>query len=125
MSILQGLLGNASEVNTAELEKSLHNVLINEEKVQKAFIVLRDYFVFTNRRMILVDKQGLTGVKINYQSIPYRSIDRFSVETAGSFDMDAELKIWIKSSQEPIKKEFKKGTDIVGLQKVLAEQVLK
>ena len=44
--------------------------------------------------MIIVDKQGVTGKKVEYKSIPYKSISRFSVETSGHFDLDAELKIW-------------------------------
>lgn len=62
---------------------------------------------------------------MEYHSIPYKAISQFSVETAGRFDMDAELKIYISSSTIPIKKEFKKGTDIVALQKLLATYVLR
>jgi len=54
-------------------------------------------FIFTNKRLILVDKQGITGKKIEYFSVVYKSISRFSIETAGNFDLDAELKIWISS----------------------------
>lgn len=62
---------------------------------------------------MLVDKQGLTGEKTDYHSIPYKSISHF--------DLDAELKIWISSSDQPIKKTLKKGTDVVGIQKTIAE----
>jgi hypothetical protein len=73
----------------------------------------------------LIDKQGMTGRKAEYHSIPYKSISHFSVETAGAFDMDAEMKIYISSNSTPIEREFKKGTDIVGVQKVLAQYVLR
>ena len=66
----------------------------------------------------------MTGKKVEYHSIPYKSISQFSVETAGRFDMDSELKIYISSNPHPIKKEFKRGTDIVQLQKMLAGYVL-
>ena len=51
------------------------------------------------------------------------AITHFAVETAGRFDMDAEMKIWIRGSSVPLEKEFKKVTDIVGVQKTLAQYV--
>lgn len=62
------------------------------EQVTLAFSLIRDLIVFTEFRLILVDKQGVTGKKTSYKSLPYRSISRFSVETSGHFDLDAELK---------------------------------
>lgn len=123
--MLQGLFGNASEVNAQELKKDLDAVLMDGEQVVKAFKILRDLFVFTNARLILIDKQGLTGKKAEYHSIPYKSISHFSVETAGTFDMDAELKIYISGNPAPIQREFKRGTDIIGVQKILAQYILK
>ena len=77
--------------------------------------------VFTEKRLILVDKQGMTGKKIEYHSIPYKSISHFSVETAGTFDLDAELKIWISSATDPlVDKQFKKDSSIYDIQKILA-----
>lgn len=89
-----------------------------------AYQVIRDFFVFTNKRLILVDIQGITGSKVDYQSIPYRAIVRFSVETAGTFDLDAELKVWVSGSAEPIQKTLKKGTDVRGIQRALATAIL-
>jgi len=123
--MLQGLFGNASEVDIKSLQKDLDAILVEGEGLIKAFRVIRDLFVFTDKRLILVDKQGLTGKKAEYHSIPYRSISHFSVETAGSFDMDAEMKIYISGNMTPIEREFKRGTDIVGVQKILAQYVLK
>jgi hypothetical protein len=76
-------------------------------------------YVFTNKRLILIDKQGMTGRKVDYHSIPYRAITQFKIETAGHFDLDAELKIWISGQDDPIEKELKKDT-VVGIQKTLA-----
>lgn len=61
--------------------------------IEKAYQLIRDLFVFTNKRLILVDKQDLTGHKVEYHSLPYKSITHFSFETAGHFDLDAVLKI--------------------------------
>ncbi len=124
MGFLGGLLGNASEIDAQTLQKELEPILIDGERIERAFKIIRDLFVFTDKRLILVDKQGLTGKKAAYHSIPYHSIRHFAVETAGRFDMDAEMKIWIAGSDVPLTYEFRKGTDIIGVQKSLAQYVL-
>ncbi len=125
MGLISGLLGNASTVDNGKVEKEMADVLVPNETVEAAFQVIRDRFVFTNKRLILVDKQGYTGKKVEFKSIPYKSIKYFSVETAGRFDMDAELKIWVSNRVEPtISKTLKKGIDIVSLQKTLAYYVM-
>ncbi len=87
------------------------------KKVEHAYKLIRDLIVFTNRRLILVDKQGVTGKKTEYHSIPYKSITQYSIETAGHFDLDAELKIWVSSMEDPITKEFKGDDSILSIQK--------
>lgn len=124
VGLVNALFGTSTQIDPAELNQELAPVLIEGEQVQVAFKVVRDYFVFTDLRLVLVDKQGLTGKKVEYHSIPYKSITQFSVETAGRFDMDAELKIWISGDDTPISKEFRKGTDVVALQKALATFIL-
>ena len=81
--------------------------------------------VFTPKRLILVDKQGLTGKKVEYLSIPWSSIIAFATETAGSWDLDSELKIWVKGQSAPTIKRFKKGSNILAVQQTLARYVLK
>jgi len=125
VGIFDGLMGNASEVNIAEVEKEFGRLLATNEHVERAYRLIRDMFIFTNKRLILVDKQGLTGKKTEYHSIPYRSIIHFSIETAGTFDLDAELKIWISGSAMPIQKQFNRSLNIYELQKVLADYVLR
>ncbi|WP_432735980.1 PH domain-containing protein [Maridesulfovibrio sp. FT414] len=125
MGILDALMGNASEVDVNDVQEELNPILGDNERVERAFKLIRDMFVFTNGRLILIDKQGLTGKKVEYMSILYKSVTSFSVETAGHFDLDSELTIWISGRHEPIKKELKKGTDVVGIQKLLANKILK
>ena len=125
MGLLDKVLGNATEVDVAEIQAEFAPILAGGESVVMAYKVVRDLFVFTNKRLVLVDKQGLTGKKVDYHSLPYKSITHFAVESSGHFDMDSELKLWISSLREPIVKELKKGTDVVGVQKTLAEYVLK
>ncbi len=125
MGFLDGLLGNVSEVDINEVEQELQVIVTDNERVEKAYKLIRDLIVFTNTRLILIDKQGVTGKKVEYHSIPYKSITHFSVETAGNFDLDAELKIWISSMSQPISKQFKKDKNIYDVQKALATYVAK
>jgi hypothetical protein len=124
MGFLDGLMGNASELNIAEVQKEFQHVLAAGEHIEKAYKLIRDLFIFTEKRLILVDKQGLTGKKIELHSIPYKSITHFSIETAGTFDYDAELKIWISGNGVPLEKKFNKSLNIYELQSVLATYVL-
>ncbi len=124
MGLFDGLMGNASEVNLDKLQEDMKEILIPNETIQNAYKIIRDTFIFTNKRLILIDKQGVTGKKTEYHSIPYKNILHFSVETAGTFDLDAELKIWVSGSQVPIQKNFNKSTNIYKVQSVLAEYVL-
>lgn len=107
------ILGNAVKANIDEVSKELGHILIQGEEIQLAFKLVRDFFVFTNFRLILVDKQGLTGKKVEYHTILYKSITHFSLETGGRFDLDADLKIWISGTSTPIEKKFKKGGNLV------------
>ncbi|MGO4319703.1 PH domain-containing protein, partial [Agrobacterium sp. MCAB5] len=95
MGLFDGILGHGTTVDPRELEKRLSGVLIDGEQPKLAFKLIRDFFVFTQHRVILVDIQGITGSKVDYMSIPYKAVTRFSVETAGTFDLDAELKTWV------------------------------
>ncbi|HEO3139268.1 TPA: PH domain-containing protein [Streptococcus agalactiae] len=126
MGIFSGLMGNASQMDTDKVENQLSDILISDEQVDLAYTLIRDLIVFTNYRLILVDKQGVTGKKVSYNSISYASISRFTVETSGHFDLDAELKIWISSAIEPAEVlQFKNDRNIVSIQKALATAVLK
>jgi len=125
MGLLSGLLGNASQIDPATIQKEFQQVLAPGEKIERAYQLIRDLFVFTDKRLILVDKQGITGSKIEYHSLPYRAITHFSIETAGHFDLDAELKIWVSGTAEPIQKQFNKKLNIYEVQSVLAAYVLK
>ena len=125
MGLLDGMLGNASKIDAAKIQDEFSQVLAEGERVEHAYQLIRDYFVFTNKRLVLVDKQGMTGSKVDYHSVPYKSITHFSIETGGHFDLDAELKIWISGSAAPIQKQFNKRLSIYEVQSVLAGYVLK
>ncbi len=125
MGLFSALLGNAGAVSQDELQKQYSQLLCDGEEIELGFKIIRDMFIFTNKRLILVDKQGITGSKTEYKSISYKSITRFSIETAGTFDLDAELKIWVSSEIQPsISKQFNKSVNVYDVQKVLAHHVL-
>ncbi len=98
MALLDGLLGNASEIDSRKLQSEFEKVLAAGEQIEKAYQLIRDLVVFTDKRLIMVDKQGLTGSKVEYHSLPYRAITHFSIESGGHFDLDAELKIWVSGT---------------------------
>jgi hypothetical protein len=123
MGILSGLLGNASAADIEEVERDLANVLAEGERIEHAFQIVRDLLIVTPHRLLLVDKQGVTGRKTEYHSIPWRAITHYSVETAGHFDLEAELRIWISGTVEPVQKTFKRGGAIIDVQKALATYV--
>ena len=125
MGLIDGLLGNASEVDAQKAGAEYARLLGAGEQIEKAYVLIRDMFLFTNKRLILVNKQGITGSKIEYHSIPYKTISHFAIETAGTFDMDAELKIFISGNPVPIQKQFNKKLDIYQLQALLATYVMK
>ena len=119
MGLLDALMGNASEVDVAEVQEELQPILGNAESVVSAYKLVRDLIVFTNHRFMFIDKQGMTGRKVEYHSVPYKAITQFKVETAGHFDMDAELRIFISGQSEALKFELNKDT-AMGVQKSLA-----
>jgi hypothetical protein len=120
MKILAALTGNASKIDAGKIQEEFAPLLAPGEQVEHAYQLVRDYFVFTKKRLVLVDKQGVTGNKTEYLSIPYRSITRFSIETAGTFDLDAELSIWLTGTAAPIKKRFNRNLNVFEVQAVLA-----
>ena len=124
MGILSSILGNAGVVAPDKIETNYAQLLAEGETIEVGFAVFRDTFIFTDKRLMIVDIQGMTGKKIEYLSIPYSKITKFSIETSGRFDLDAELKIWVGSDPSPIQKKFNKKVNIYDLQRVLAQFTL-
>jgi hypothetical protein len=117
MGLIDTLLGHAGEKSIDKLADDFAPLLAPGESLQRAFGLIRDLVVFTDRRIILVNKQGVTGSKVEYLSIPYRSIVMFSLETAGHFDLEAELRVWVSGQPTPISRSL--GRDS-GAQDILA-----
>ncbi|MBG9979915.1 PH domain-containing protein [Facklamia sp. DSM 111018] len=101
MSLFDRLLGNAGQIDNQKVESAVKEILADNEKLEISFKLVRDLVIFTNKRLIMVDVQG-TGAKKVMQSIPYYSISRFSIETAGINDLDSELKLYIAASSKEV-----------------------
>lgn len=125
MSFFEELAGNATEANKEEITQKVHGVLVPNEVVVKGYKLLRDSIIFTNERLIIVDVQGLTGKKISITSYPYSSIKWYSMESAGVFDLDSEIKLGIQGLELPILLNFKKGTDLNPIYTLLSEYILR
>ena len=124
MGLLQGLLGNYSEVSVADLQKEFGHYLIDGEEINIGFKLIRDTLIFTNFRIIDFDKQGATGKKVRINSIYLDTICEVTCETAGTGMDDSEITItYIKSPYrraneiilESKKFEFPKKFDVVSL----------
>ena len=125
MGIFTGVSKTSGSVEAKKYHLDYGQLLVDGEIIEAGFVVLRDTFLFTNKRLILVDIQGISGKQIEYLSIPYGNITRFSVQTGGSFDLNAELKLWIGSDTIPLEKKFNKDLSVYEVQKVLASHILR
>ena len=125
MGLFSAETKNTGSSETRKFHSDYGQLLVDGEIIEKGFAVLRDTFLFTNKRLILVDIQGVSGRQIEYYSIPYNKITKFSVQTGESFDLNAELKIWVGSDTIPVEKKFNKDISVYEVQKVLASHVLK
>ncbi len=98
-------------------------LLVPNEYLMAAFKSVRDFVVFTDKRVIACNIQGITGKKRDFTSLPYSKIQAFSVETAGNFDLDAELDLWF-SGLGNVHLEFRGRANIIQLGQLIASYVL-
>ncbi|BAK80827.1 PH domain-containing protein [Candidatus Arthromitus sp. SFB-rat-Yit] len=125
MGVFSTLMGNASSSDPNKLKDKLLDILFEDEEVVFAFSYVRDIILFTSYRIMFTDKQGVSGKKESIESIPYRSVVRFSIETKGVFDLDSEFKIWISGKDSPIESKLSGDKNILELQRFLGEKVCK
>ena len=124
MGLLDALRGNAGEIDAGTVQEEFQPLLADGERVEKAFSLVRDQIIFTNKRLIFIDKQGLSGKKQRWLSIPYSKITRFSAESAGFMDYDAELDIWVGSAEQPLRITLAKGVPIQDVYRILSTHML-
>ncbi|AXY24845.1 hypothetical protein CL176_01760 [Suicoccus acidiformans] len=111
---------------TSELNKvpqELTELLIEGERIHAAYKTVRDIAVFTNKRLIVMDSQGLTGRKKEIYSLPYSAINMWSTENAGTIDLNSEVQLWTRAGE--VKINLHRGVDPRKLDRVLAEACLK
>ncbi|MBA4760577.1 PH domain-containing protein [Sphingomonas sp.] len=113
---------NATVHDPADAEEDYRHIMAPSETVRFAFKLIRDAILFTDKRIVTIDVQGLTGSKKRFVSIPYRAITTFSVESAGHFDLDTELTLTV-SGAAPIELLLSRGTDVHGLISLLTERL--
>ena len=112
-----------SRVNPDKLMKDIQPLLVNGETLVGAYQAMRDYVVFTNKRVISVNVQGITGKKRDFTSMPYSKISVFSIETAGVLDLDSELEMYF-SGVGRVKFEFSGASDVVQIGQLIASYAL-
>lgn len=110
-------------VNDNAFEKMVAPILVDGEKHIGSYQSIRDGVVFTNKRIIAINVQGITGKKKDFTSLPYSKIQAFSVETSGMFDLDSELELWF-SGVGKVKFEFIGAADVSYICKMISEKVL-
>lgn len=110
-------------VDNSTFEKMISPLFVPGESILGSFQSIRDGVVFTNKRIFAVNVQGITGKKKDFTSLPYSKIQAFSVETAGTFDLDSELELWF-SGLGKVKFEFVSSADVSGICRMISERVL-
>lgn len=118
-----GTLFKLSHCDPAEIEPQIAGLLLDGEQILVAAKTIRDFVVFTDKRILACNVQGITGKKRDFTSLPYGKIQAFSVETAGTFDLDAELDLWF-SGLGKVRFEFKGQFDVTYLGRLIAHHVL-
>ena len=110
-------------VNNNTYASMLAPMLVSNEVVVSTYQSIRDGVVFTNKRIIAINIQGITGKKKDFTSLPYSKVQAYSVETAGHFDLDSELILWF-SGLGKIKLEFMANANVSEICRMISERVL-
>ncbi|MHC1722870.1 MAG: PH domain-containing protein [Aminipila sp.] len=109
-------------VSECPIPNDINSMLIEGETAIAAYKTIRDSAIFTNKRLIVRDAQGLTGKKVEIYSLPYSSINMWSSENAGTLDLNAEIELWTRAGH--IKVNLKRGVDIRKFDMLISNAVL-
>lgn len=118
-----GMLFKLSKSDKPKNVDTVLPLLVQGEAVISEYKGARDFVIFTNKRIIAVNVQGLTGKKKDFTSLPYSKVQAFSVETAGTLDWDSELELYF-SSVGKVRFEFSGGSDIVEIGRMISDAIL-
>lgn len=108
---------------TKHISPIIEPILADNEEIIRVFSSIRDFVVFTDKRIISVNTQGITGSKKDFTSMPYSRIQVYSIETAGTLDIESELQLYF-SSLGLITFEFSRGSDIREIARIISNAVL-
>ena len=111
------------QIDPSSVLKDVQPLLIEQEQIIGAYKAIRDYCIFTNKRLIAVNVQGVTGKKKDFSSLPYSKVVAYSVETAGVFDLDSELELYF-SGLGKVKFEFTGSSNIVQIGQTISRYSL-
>ncbi len=111
------------KISNEEVINQITPLLISGECLISSYKTIRDFVVFTNKRVIAVNVQGIAGTKKDFTSLPYSKVQAYYIETAGTFDLDSELEMYF-SALGKVKFEFKGTSDIVKIGQIISEYVL-
>ncbi len=103
--------------------KIVDNMLIQQENIISTYKSVRDGVVFTNKRIIAINIEGITGKKKSISVLPYSKIQAYAIETAGHFDLDCELQLWF-SGLGSIDFEFSGGVEIHEICRCISQHLL-
>lgn len=110
-------------IDVKSISNDYNMMLVDGEFIINAFKTIRDSVVFTNKRIIACNVQGITGKKKDYTSLPYSKVQAFSIETSGTFDLDCEIDLWF-SSLGNVRFEISGGFDIRKFNQILSTYIL-
>lgn len=110
-------------IDVSDSREDFQKFLIDGETILSAFKSVRDQVIFTNKRVIAANVQGITGSKVDYTSLPFSKINAFSVETSGTFDLDCEIELFL-SEVGRVRFEIRGSFDIVQFNRTVSEHVL-
>ena len=119
-----GFFARLKKVDNKTFGQMIDDFLIGDEQIVGSYQSIRDGVVFTNKRIIAINVQGITGKKKDFTSIPYSKITTYSLETAGTFDLDAKLELYL-SGVGKVKFEFTGSTDVKVICKLISEYTLR
>ncbi len=109
-------------VSECPIPADVQHLLTQGEQPVAAYRTFRDVAIFTSKRLIVRDAQGMSGKKVEIYSLPYSRIDMWSSENAGSLDWNSELELWTRAGH--IKVKLNKGIDVRRLDGLIAHMVL-
>lgn len=118
-----GIFSKLDRVDNSVYLSQIKPILVKDEEIIWTFQSFRDGLVFTNKRIISINIQGITGKKKDFSSLPYSKIQAFSIETAGSLDLDAELELWF-SGLGKVKFDFVRNCNVAEIANFISAKIL-